>query len=137
MLSGDAQNTIKCIYPNVIFTKLTYSAFETKEDFPTDLNVENKQNFEEGNFPEITPKTKLPSNSVGTDVDMTSSEDSCKDPVNNGYFCRQGKSNDKTYSSFLKKILWPPLQKHFGPAIKTNDAARLLLGMFFSQLPLG
>ena len=106
MLSGDAQIAIKCIYPNVVFTKLTYSAFEKEEDFPTDLNLENKQNVDEqGNCQDITPTTKLPSNSAGTDVDMTSLEDSCKDPVNSGYFCRQAKSNNKTYSSFLKKIL--------------------------------
>lgn len=82
----------------MIFTKLTYSAFEKEEDFPTDL--ENKQNIEEGNYQDITTRTKLPSNSMGTDVDMASLEDSCMDPVNNGFFCRQVKVNDKTYISF-------------------------------------
>lgn len=84
MLSGDVQNTIKCTYPNVIFTKLTNSAFEKKEGFSTNLNVENKQNIDEGSSQDITSKTQLPSDSVGSDADMTSLEE----PVNNGYFCR-------------------------------------------------
>ena len=87
----------------MIFTKLIYSAFEKEEDFST--NLENKQNIKEGNCQDITPNTKLPNNSVGTDVDMAPVEDSCKHPGNNGYFCRQVKFNDKTYISFLKKIL--------------------------------
>ena len=105
-LAGDAQNAIKCIYPNVIFTKLRYSAFEKEEDFAANLNVEIKQNIEEGNSQDITPNTKLPSNSVGTDVDMASLEDSHKDPENNGCFCRQVKFNDKMFVSFLKKIFF-------------------------------
>lgn len=88
MLSGDVQNAIKCIYPNVIFTKLTYFTFEKEENFPANLNLENKQNIEEGNPQDITSTTKLLSNSVETDVDMASPEDRNEDPVNNGYFCR-------------------------------------------------
>lgn len=88
MLSGDVQDAIKCIYPNVIFTKLTYSAFEKEENFPANLNLENKQNIEEGNPQDITSTMKLVSNSVETDVDMASPEDRNEDPVNNGYFCR-------------------------------------------------
>ena len=84
MLSGDVQNAFKCTYPNVIFTKLKNSAFEKEEGFSTNLNVENKQNIDEGSSQVITSKTQLPSDSVGIDVDMTSLED----PVNNGYFCR-------------------------------------------------
>ena len=81
MLSGDVQNAIKCIYPNAIFAKLTYSAFEKEEDFPGNLNVEN---IEESSSLDITSNTKLP----GTDVDMASLEGSNVGPVNNGYFCR-------------------------------------------------
>lgn len=84
MLSGDVQIAIKCTYPNVIFTKLTNSAFEKEEGFSTNLNVENMQNIDEGSSQDITSKTQLPSDSVGSDVDMTSLEE----PVNNGYFCR-------------------------------------------------
>lgn len=102
-LSEQAQSAIKCIYPNVIFTKLKYSAFEKEEDFPTDLNPENNKNVEDSNCQDITPKTKLPSSLVGTDVDMASLEDSYKDPANNGYFCRQVRFNDKTYFCFFKK----------------------------------
>ena len=87
-LLGDVQNSIKEIYPNVIFTKLIYSTFEKEERFPANPNQENKQNVQEdNNSQDITHKTQLPSNSVKTDVDMTSIEDSEKDH-NNGYFCR-------------------------------------------------
>lgn len=106
LFSGDVQNSIKCIYPNVIFTKLTYSTFEKEEEFPANLNLENKQNIEEDNSEDITRKTKLPSNPLGTDVDMASLEDSNKHPVNNGYFCRQVKFDDKTCIFFLKQIHW-------------------------------
>lgn len=102
-LSEHAQSAIKCIYPNVIFTKLKYSAFEKEEDFATDLNLENNQNVEGGNCQDITPKTKLPSSLVETDVDMASLEDSYKDPVNNGYFCRQVRLMIKHYFCFFKK----------------------------------
>lgn len=138
-LSGDAQNAIESIYPNVIFTKLTYSAFEKEEDFPANLNVEMKHNIEEGNSQDITLNTKLPSNSVETDVDMASLEDSHKDPVNNGYFCRQVKLNDKTPISFLKKILLPPLQMLFEPSEKkmsTSSEEEVTWHLFQPQLPL-
>lgn len=68
----------------MIFTKLTNSAFEKEEGFSANLNVENKQNIDEGSSQNNTSKTQLTSDSAGTDVDMTSLED----PVNNGYFCR-------------------------------------------------
>ena len=88
MLSGDVQNAIECAYPNVIFTKLTHSTFEKEEDFPVDVKLGNKQNIEEGTSRDITSKTKLPSNSVETDVHMASLEDRNEDLVNNAYFCR-------------------------------------------------
>lgn len=87
MFLGDVQNSIKGIYPNVLFTKLIYSTLEKEEKFTVNPNPEINQNVQDDNSQDISPKTQLPSNSVGTDVDMTSVEDNKKDQ-NNGYFCR-------------------------------------------------
>ena len=87
MFLGDVQNSIKGIYPNVLFTKLIYSTLEKEEKFTVNPNPEINQNVKEDNSQDISPKTQLPSNSVETDVDMTSVEDNKKEQ-NNGHFCR-------------------------------------------------
>ncbi|KAL9979820.1 hypothetical protein ACROYT_G017537 [Oculina patagonica] len=87
---GDVQNTIKGIYPNLIFTKLIYSTFEKDEEFSANPSSKSKQNVQKENSQDIIPETQLPSNSVETDVEMTSQEDNKKDQ-NRGYFCRFGR----------------------------------------------
>ena len=72
------ENSIKCNYPNVIFTKLNYYTFENdeKENSPEDMTDH---------------ETQSTSRSTECDVEMLTQEDNKDDSVQiseNSYFCK-------------------------------------------------